>query len=396
MQIRVGCYGSMFLRLGFLFEKSSQIDLHVYISPKDFEKYKDELDGDPNWLHVVRPRYLFLIPGIFWFVNRVRYDIHLLSQNGLLLAFPHNPNTTIFHPTGYDLTVVPFPSLYVDINKLKRPINLLIRLIRSFLFRVRLRQASEIWATPFPTYVRALEKLNLVTRYDAYFPTNINMKIGTINKSQIKIKFGVLDGEFIVFNPNRFLMKQSPGRIESGHLKGNDISIKAFAKFTSECNGKAKLLLIDKGGEEELVARELIESFAIEDKVIWVNRHLNKNALSRAEMSELYEISDAVFGEFGVGWFGLTTIEAAYFAKPIICYSDENIIGKFFDINPFLSSVNIQEISNILNNLFLNDNKRIEYGTKSKAWFNRYFSDDAVRNFWQDKFSIFMYEKLNN
>ena len=393
MQIKVGCYGIVFLRLGFLFENSQSVDLHVYISPKHFEKYKDELNGNPYWLHVVKPQYLFLLPGLFWYFNRAHYDMQLLSQNGLILAFPLNRNTSIFHPTGYDLTVAPFPSVYFDRAKLKRPINLAIRLFRSFLFRIRLRQVSEIWATPFPVYMHALEKLDIVNRYDEYFPTPINMEVDISDNSQIKIKYGISDSDFIVFNPNRFLMKRSPKRIESGHLKGNDISIKAFAVLAREFKVKAKLLLIDKCGEEEREAIELIQSLGIEDKVIWVNRQLNKSALSRAEMAELYSISDVFFGEFGVGWFGLTTVEAAYFSKPIICYSDENVISKFFNVNPFLSSLDVTEISKMLLNLFLNEETRIECGNKSLEWFNLYFSDDAIRTFWQDKFSNFMHEK---
>ena len=341
----------------------------------------------------MKPRYLFLIPGLFWYFTRAHYDIHLLSQNGLILAFPLNRNTSIFSPTGYDLTVVPFPSVYFDRTKLKRPVNLAIRFIRSILFRIRLRKVSEIWATPFPVITHALGKLEIFTRHYKYFPFPTNIKVDIFDNSQIKIKYGISDCNFIVFNPNRFLMKRSPQRIESGHLKGNDIAIKAFAVLASEFNVKAKLLLIDKCGEEEREAIELIQFLGIEDKVVWVNRQLNKNALSRAEMAELYSISDAVFGEFGAGWFGTTTVEAAFFAKPIICYSDENVIAKFFNINPFLSSLDVTEISKILLNLFLNEETRIECGNKSFEWFNLYFSDDAIRTFWQDKFSNFMHEK---
>jgi hypothetical protein len=83
-------------------------------------------------------------------------------------------------------------------------------------------------------------------------------------------------------------------------------------------------------------------------------------------MAELYSISDVVFGEFGAGWFGLTTIEATFFSKPVICYIDKVLMSKLFAFIPFISSKNYNKISKILLKLHKSEDYRLKIGFKQQ------------------------------
>lgn len=384
MKIKVGCYGSVFLRLGFIFERSEEIELEVFISPKDFARYSGELNPNLRWLHVVKSRFIYLIPGMFYSLNRKRFDIYLLSQNGILVAFPHDAAKTIFYPNGYDLTVAPFPNRYFKKHMLLRPLNLFQRLLRTFILRQNLKRVSEIWCTPYPIFVKALNKLDRKVSIQKYFPNYINMFYPYLDKIEIRKKLGLQINDFVVLNPNRFLIERTSKKFETGHIKGNDVAIKAFAHFLKNIGGNSRLILIDRGEEDLKLAHRLIDSLGIGDKIIWINVKPPNKLLSRSEMAELYSISDVVFGEFGAGWFGLTTVEATFFSKPVICYVDKVLMSKFFDYIPFISSKNYIQISEILKKFYESEDYRLSVGSDSRRWFDLYFSEKSIELFWKN------------
>lgn len=394
MKIKVCCYGTVFMRLGYIFENSQEIDFQCWISQKDFNKYCNEFTGEEKWLHVVKNNIFFLLPGVFWLINKSQADIYVLSQNGILVAFPLKSKRVVFFPMGYDFTVVPFPHMYFKLPNIKRPIDLFQKLIRSLIVRIRLKKIKRIWCTPFPVFLRVFEKLNRRDFMNEFFPipTHLSLSIPDNDDTISNLDSVNLSCDFLLFNPNRVLLETSPRKLESGHVKGTDISVRAFGNFLSMTSLNARMILIDRGEPDTKIINGLITELGISNNIIWIKPKNAKKGLSRSEMSKIYEKSDLILGEFGAGWFGLTTIEAAFFSKPIICFADKEFMSRFFAFNPFLSSKNVSEITSYIELLSISKDSRLRYGELSRKWFDNYFSDEALEKFWSKKFLNFFRE----
>jgi hypothetical protein len=396
MKIKVCCYGTKLMRLGYIFENSEEIDFQCWISQKDFNRYRNEFTGEEKWLHVIKNRVLFLVPGIFWRVQGYRADIYVLSQNGILVAFLFNQKNIVYVPNGYDFTVAPFPKMYLKLQNIKRPIDLFQKLIRSLIIRIRLKKIKRIWCPPFPVFLRVFEKLNRRDFINEYFPdpTHLNLSISDNIDMTTNLDSIDLSCDFLLFNPNRILLSYSPRRLESGHVKGTDISVMAFGKFLSITSLDSKMVLMDRGEPDIKLVKDLITELGIGNNIIWIKPKNNKTGLSRFEMSRMYEKSHLIFGEFGAGGFGLTTIEAAFFSKPIVCFADEKFTSSVFAFHPFLSSKIVSEITSHIYLLSASEESRLKYGALSRKWFDTYFSDEALKKFWTEKF-LNLYRALN-
>jgi hypothetical protein len=396
MKIKVSCYGTTLMRLGYIFENSEEIDFQCWISQKDCNKYRNEFTGEEKWLHVTKNNIFFLLPGLFWITNKSQTDIYVLSQNGILVAFPLRSRRVVFVPTGYDFTVAPFPHMYFKLPSVKRPMVLFQRLIRSLMIRIRLKKIERIWCTPFPVFLRVFEKLNRRDIVNEFFPvpTHLNLLISDTNDTVSNFDSVNLSCDFLLFNPNRVILETSTRKLESGHVKGTDISVRAFGNFLSMTSLNARMILIDRGEPDIKIIKGLITELGISNNIIWIKPYNAKTGLSRAEMSKIYEKSDLIFGDFGAGWFGLTTIEAAFFCKPIVCFADKEFMSRFFAFNPFLSSKNVSEITSYIEFLSLSKDSRSGHGAISRKWFDEYFSDKALEKFWSEKF-LNLYRELN-
>ena len=101
-------------------------------------------------------------------------------------------------------------------------------------------------------------------------------------------------------------------------LKGNDLMLKAFARFRKASRESAVIILTSWGQEVDR-SRELIRALDVESSVIWTP------PLSKMKLIEYYNASDMVLDQFTIGTFGTVTPEAMACAKPVLLFFDREV-----------------------------------------------------------------------
>jgi glycosyltransferase involved in cell wall biosynthesis len=147
--------------------------------------------------------------------------------------------------------------------------------------------------------------------------------------------------KLVLLSGVRFLIKTTKHNIFE--YKGNDLIIKAIAKFYT-INKNIEVHFIEKGSKENIeIAKQLCNDLGIEDIIIW------HKEMSLDNLLELYKKSDVIFDQVGRHWMGAIGVYALYMGKPLITNARldvfENIWGK--DI-PILNASSVDEIFNHL------------------------------------------------
>jgi glycosyltransferase involved in cell wall biosynthesis len=151
--------------------------------------------------------------------------------------------------------------------------------------------------------------------------------------------------------------------------KGADSAIKSIAMSSKEIN--VELWVVGRECSFDYV--QLIKSFNIEQKVRYFGH------VEDAELLELYNLSDLLLMPSRVG-FSLQILEAGACGLPVICSDTQDIKELIGDFPMSFNPENHEQISNMIVNIFNDDDFRQELtlyceGISNNHSLNRYFND---------------------
>ena len=171
------------------------------------------------------------------------------------------------------------------------------------------KDAAKIIFTNVDTYGMFLENGHMPTQL-AYSPFAIDMDLYK------PISVGCPYSRPVFFGPSR----------QDWDEKGNDMLIRAFARYVKNRNPKATLLLVGWGNRPEWSAENdmfragrLIHELGIWENVRWLP------VMNKRRLIEYLNMADTVCDQYVFGALGTTTPEALSCGKPVIAYADPHL-----------------------------------------------------------------------
>lgn len=388
--VKVVSFGFAFYRIAKLINRSSDIRMEVFVHAKDFEMFKADLDVDEDWLHPIgkEVRQLRnLRRGRLWSHLDVSADLFLLSEDAPLFAYPERSSKVVFLPVGFDLTTQPFP--HISSKNASSVFGKCKLVLIALLQRHRIRTIDEVWASPFPVFLRSLEKIrNRKVHFDRFVPFPINFRMHTgLSEGSTRDAREILQesyGKFLVFFPGRLMVTKSSNDLRTGQTKGAEEAVRGFLNFVRQSQADACLLLIDHSisPDRERVF-DLVTKLEGHELVKWIKSATSEIRLDNREMASVYHASDVVLGDFGSGWFGQTAIEAGAHGKPFISYIEPPFMLKHFQSIPFTLARSEDEITIALLQLYGSAQLRKSKGEEMGLWFKTFLSEDEVARWYR-------------
>ena len=393
---RVALYGNTcnnLYQLAKLLRNELQVDAHLFLPHNVDIQNRPESDDPfltdnyPDWIHLgnYRSPLSQYLPMFSPLIKDVKdFDYIIFSQKGPSLA-PYLKPKTLFLVTGGDLTRAPFYGRTYRWYK-SFPAKVL-GLIRAYWQRKGLLQVDETWAQPFKPFASAIADLGIKTyNRKKYFPVIVD-KPGEIDKTELDDTLSTLrhNWDFIVFNPARMMLDDTPDMVATGTWKNNLALLYGFAQFLKTTGAtKAAFAFVDKGnGHREKQGRELFlseaERLGIKDKVISLKPPAPQDVYTRAQLFLLYELSDVIGNDYGVGWFGSIVLEGLSMAKPVISYVEESVMQELYGTHPLISVREPDEIAEALTKLYEDPDYRLKVGQEGLAWYKKYHSPSGAK-----------------
>lgn len=354
--------------------------------------------GNPSWINRHRINRLRSLA----FVSR-RHPIRNLPGEGLVFLSSSNVISiklvdfalSVFYATGADITIFPFVFRHIRAIMDDKGIDIsqkFFRIIRaipySLLFKSAVKEVDFIIANNFEPYKTSIEKLRIpemkiVNSYplisiDTSLFTESYPLVGDLEPETIesfkRFDFKILGGSRLLTNSNSLYTT-------TGQYKGNEVLLDVLSRLTiSFPDKKIGVFFIDRSpfdrGETAKMKRR-IRSLNLEDKVVWLKPNA-ADSFSRREMIYLYTLSDVVFNEVGSGWFGSLTLEAMSCSRPVINYVNESVMLDMYGEHPMISSSFPEIISNCLESLIIDEEKKNQLGQRSRNWVEQFHSEQAI------------------
>lgn len=171
--------------------------------------------------------------------------------------------------------------------------------------------------------------------------------------------------ELLLFHPARQVWKDRT----VADCKGNDIVIRTFAKFTNAWQGNAKLLMVNKGWDLDS-SKQLVHQLGLQDKVIWID------PVTKPEMAKLYQGSDIVLDQFGIGILALVAVEAMACSIPVISHIGPEVGYKIRP--PIIDCTSENSIVARLCRLANSQELRQSVGMAGRNWVERHCSPSTA------------------
>lgn len=154
------------------------------------------------------------------------------------------------------------------------------------------------------------------------------------------------------------------------YTKGTDILIRGFAKFIKKYNLEDSVLLFAEYGQDVDESKKLINELGIERYVLWYSE------LKRSEILELISQCDVSCAE--ISTYALTSgvlNESMGSGIPTIQSIDHSKLNEYykdslFSPPPVMNVQNDNDVMEILNKCYVDQNFRNQMSRKSKEWFN--------------------------
>jgi len=324
------------------------------------------------------------------------YDLCVFSGSEVLLI-PFVKTKTVFRATGSDLSIYPVMSYneyyYMRPGKIQLHNRSIIKAFSAYIqyyikrngYRRGVYKSTFIQAAA-PPYDWALKRLpNCQSKKINFFRLAIDTKIfcNNLNINIAKNKWGLSDVDFVIFMPSRIMLRDSYLHKITGQWKASDEAIKGFKVFIDKLDKKEKnnilLVLPDRTRSDDLEqAKKLIQELDIEKNIRFL-AGLAEEGLTRSELIELYNCSDVVMDDFGVGWFGSVVVEASACGCPIVTYVRDDDMKRKYPWHPIQSAQNACEIAEVLERLY-KDRTYLELLSKqSREWALQFHSFKAIR-----------------
>jgi glycosyltransferase involved in cell wall biosynthesis len=177
---------------------------------------------------------------------------------------------------------------------------------RGRLLTLAYRQAGKIIITN-PDVITAARRLGLrnfqfiphPVDETKYRPLPTALRSHLVNRHQ---------ADLILFAPSR----------HNWALKGNDLLLKAFARFRQTTRRSAVLIQCE-WGQEVAQSKRLIEALDLTACVVWLP------PLNKMKLIDYYNAADVVLDQFTIGTFGTVTPEAMACGKPVVLHFDRGV-----------------------------------------------------------------------
>jgi glycosyltransferase involved in cell wall biosynthesis len=371
--MRVAFYDSFFLPVvGALRELG--VDAHLYVDRRDVAlqaALRDEasLEREP-WVHVdayvtkatlLRPKRSALVGEL------AGYDAVVTAGVGPVFAqFTSRPFS--FLPAGGDLTVTPFPHR----GHLEPWRSRASSAPTAYWQRRGIRAAKRVWAAPWAPFRLALARIGAGGPH-RYLPVAVDVDHFTGSRPAPE---GWPTSGVRVLHPSRLIIRPLPRLVETGHWKGNDVLIDGIADHVA-AGGDSALVLIDRPQSPDVeLARSLLAARGIEDRTTWL-RHPSGLGYSWEDLPALYGAADVVADDFGVGWFGLVTLEGLAAGRPVLTYVEPSVMDALYPDHPLVLARTPTEVAAQLERLADAD-ERARIGEAGRRWVIQHHAAPAV------------------
>jgi len=155
-------------------------------------------------------------------------------------------------------------------------------------------------------------------------------------------------------------------------LKGNDLLIKAFARFRKAAHHIPILILTD-WGQEVSRSRALIDALGLGTCVVWTP------PLNKMKLIDYYNAADVVLDQFTLGVFGTVTPEAMACEKPVVLYFNRAVHEWCYaEMPPVISAKSEEEIFERLMELSKDPGYRAAVGQASREWIVKHHGWELV------------------
>ena len=150
------------------------------------------------------------------------------------------------------------------------------------------------------------------------------------------------DTDFVVFHPSRQDWSESGDPVWE---KGNDVFLRAFARFVREVDARAVAVLVE-WGRSVTATRRLVTHLGIESRVHWIPPQPTRS------MMRWMHASDVVADQFLVGAFGGITPKALACGRPVMLKLDDDAHRWCFpELPPVLNTADERAILEALQRL---------------------------------------------
>lgn len=232
--------------------------------------------------------------------------------------------------------------------------------IKGLLYRLSYKKAKLIiWGEPYKKPL--LKKLKIEKK--AFFAT-VPRTINLLSQENSNEKY---HDRFTIFHPTA----------QDWNYKNNKIFLEAFIKICNK-HSKIHLILSERGPNIDEAKKLLSSSTSTKDKyefVPWLN--LN-------ELKNYYNQADLIVDQFGVGSFGMITVESMSIGKPVMLKINEDLFNEFYPAKPLgLLNVDSEEkIIYYLEKLIQDKNFRIKCSEENKEWIKSNWSIKTLTERW--------------
>lgn len=345
-----------------------------------------------------RLRYLFRL-GESSLIKRLRqYDFVFLSSWNVIAAPFLKKKTSVFFPTGADLTIFPFFTRYLRLNLLSagywktfRADKLIKIFLVSILTKFGIRHCDFVLCDYAEPYQDALSRLRIEN--DKILQISPPLAIDTnvfferpVSEMTLPAHLitSIQDYDFVVFFPSRILTNDSRIHTLTGQYKGNDIFIRSFKKYLDLMSNESTssvLILIDRGvnaKHETNKMKRLVTKLGMEESVLWLIPE-DGESFSRVQLIDLLSLSSVVADDFGAGWFGSMSLEALSCSRPVFTYVKNENLHKSYLWHPFISSNDENILAQKLFELATSPQKLEHYGVRGRQWVQEYHSSEPIK-----------------
>ena len=415
----VGNIANNFFRDGKALRESDSLDVHLYMRKNDDTPNTELPESDepclagnyPEWIHIfediniktVLLKHAGIHPSPDNNLQKLidelsRYDLCIFSGPELVIL-PFVKTRTLFRATGSDLTVHPVFS-YSEFYRARpgnkkisifHPFSKMLKVLRYYLrryaYRKAIAEANFIdWCFGEP-FKLAVEKLNIPKK------KLINIFRLTIDQSVFKrsteatqkcnLRWAFESDDFLVFMPSRIMIRDTKLHRLTGQWKASDVGIRGFKIFLDKLDDadaqKAFLVIPERTLSDDLAAaKQLVKELGLCGNVRFVSGDA-EDGLTRHELIQFYSRVNAVFDDFGAGWFGSVVVEALSCECPVITYVTEEMMQNMYGWHSLLIAKTAEDIRDRLLQLHRDPDLAEKIGKESRRWIQEFHSNAAVK-----------------
>jgi glycosyltransferase involved in cell wall biosynthesis len=306
-------------------------------------------------------KYIVLMKRLIDFANK--FDVIVCSGLApLWMRYANKPFT--FFSYGSDLDQMAVKGWSGSTGQKFNILGKMVNIIIKYALVSALRKAKSTVIAPYQ--IGTAQKVGLKNLCFLPHIIDIDTFKPLDNREQERKKLrDDLKCDFIVFHPPRQAWVDRTVK----DCKGNDKVFRAFRRFTQIYQGRAKLIVVEKGWDVD-ESKRLIKELGITDSVCWMA------SVPKSEMCKLYNASDVALDQFGVGVLALVAIEAMACGTPAMTYVTQSTEDNLYPVMPPI--INVHSEDEILHNLCVLARDGSNLGKQGRKWVELFCSPQVA------------------